>query len=110
MDNLNAAATPARITTPAKIAKLIKHHCQQNGKKPKCGVTFLVGAGFSVSAGIPTAGQIVKDVLSKHPLLDDVIGKTPPNQSEYIFLMSELPPEERSRIIREAIIKAQDPK
>jgi NAD-dependent SIR2 family protein deacetylase len=83
---------------------LIKYRCGE-GLGCRHGVTFLVGAGFSASAGIPTAGQMVEHLLKVHPLLKKA-GVTPPNQSEYAFLMSQLPPVERITIIREAIKKA----
>ena len=102
----NSSSLP-RIATPADIAAWIKYHCDEGGGRQR-GVTFLVGAGFSASAGIPTASEMVKNTLRKHPLLENV-GATPPDQSEYSFLMSKLPPVQRVKIIRSAIKKAEDP-
>jgi NAD-dependent SIR2 family protein deacetylase len=99
---------PPRTVTPLEIAGWIKHHCGDDPSKRRHGVTFLVGAGFSASTGIPTAGQMIKDTLRNHPLLKNS-GPPPPNQSEYAYLMAKLPPAERIQIIRAAIKKAEDP-
>ena len=99
---------PPRTATPGEIADWIRFHCGEDPKGRKPGVTFLIGAGFSASTGIPTAGQMTGDILKKHPLLKNA-GAAPPGQSEYAHLMSKLPPSERIRIIRDAIRKAEDP-
>ena len=108
MNMADKNSQPPRSATPLEIAKWIKYHCDHGKGKLDCGVTLLVGAGFSASAGIPTAGQIVNEILRKHELLENA-GGPPPGQSEYAFLMSMLPPDERSKIIRLAIKKAEDP-
>ena len=92
-----------RSSTSTEIAEWIKYH----HKNHQHGVTFLVGAGFSASAGIPTAGQMVK-TLRAHPLLRNA-GAVPPEKSEYAFLMGKLPPDERVEVIRNAIRQAEDP-
>ena len=97
-----------QTATIKEIARWIRHHCGESRKNRKARVTFLIGAGFSASAGIPTAGQLVKDVLRPHPLLEDV-KPVPPEKSEYAFLMENIPPVVRAGIIREAIQKAEDP-
>jgi tetratricopeptide (TPR) repeat protein len=96
-----------RITNPSEIAKWVKYHCDQGIAGHKRGVSFLIGAGFSASAGIPTAAKIVKEKLEGHPLLKDT-GRAPAEQSQYAFLMSKLPPAERIKIIRDAIKQAED--
>ena len=105
--NRAAAQTPRSVDV-AEIVQWIRYHCDKCQTTRKAGVTFLVGAGFSASAGIPTAGQMVSNTLRPHPLLSHVKA-APPDQSEYAHLMSNLPPVERTRIIREAIENAQDP-
>lgn len=99
---------PARTRTPQEVADVIKHLCTQGrgGVSPK--VTFLVGAGFSVSAGVPLAGMIVERHLRGHPLLARV-PPCPPNRSEYAHLMDHMDPaSERTGIIRRAINEARD--
>ncbi len=104
-----------RCTTPAEIAKHIQHLCgggegakSDGGQRVRPGVSFLLGAGFSRSAGILTAGETVEKFLRTHSLLSGV-GTPPPGQSEYAFLMSQLPPAERTKIIREVVNGARGP-
>jgi tetratricopeptide (TPR) repeat protein len=72
-------------------------------------VTFLVGAGFSKSAGIPLASEIVKDLRAEgHPFLDDV-GQPPDGTSEYAFLMEKLgSPKERANRVKKYVDLALD--
>lgn len=69
-------------------------------------LTLLLGAGFSVSAGIPSAASIVRDMLRPHPLLAHSLA-VPPGRSEYAHLMSELTPADRMDVIQRCIAKAQ---
>lgn len=90
-----------RSRTPLDVARLVKYLCRSgNGVKPR--LTFLLGAGFSASAGIPTAAGIVKRQLEIHPLLADA-PPCPLVTSVYSHLMGLLPAVERMRVVREAI-------
>lgn len=97
-----------RAVKVSDIARWIKCHCDNPDGSRTRGVTFLLGAGFSVSAGIPTAAEMVAQVLRAHPMLQKA-GQPPPGQTEYMHLMTMLPASERTRIIRDAIRKAEDP-
>jgi hypothetical protein len=65
-------------------------------------MSLLLGAGFSRSAGILTAAEIVEKQLRVHALLVDA-PSTPAGQTDYTFLMSRLPPIDRADVIRKAI-------
>ena len=102
----------ANGTSPAGIAAHIGYLCrgEHAPKTDKCAkpcVSFLLGAGFSKSAGVPTAKEMVADPLRTHPLLQNA-GSPAQGQSDYAFLMSQLPPAQRTQIIRNAIDKACD--
>lgn len=101
-----------RIQTfcPAKkLGEYIRFLKDQEGESNF--VTFLIGAGFSKSAGIPLAGEIVEDLKKEaehHPLLRNA-GKAPKNTSEYVHLMEKLgSPKERAKRIKRYIDKARD--
>ena len=85
--------TPA---TPREIAQLLKRMKAEKGRHTPP-VTFLLGSGFSRSAGILTGSEIVAQKL--RPLLPDA-SPVPLGRSEYAHLMSLLQPRERARIIR----------
>jgi hypothetical protein len=53
-----------------RIAKSIQYLPDLSGERQPV-VTFLLGAGFSRSAGIKTAGEIVSKYLKPHDLLSD---------------------------------------
>ncbi len=105
----DAPTRSPRTVTPEHIAKHIAYACRNGETGNTRKVSFLIGAGFSRSAGIPTAGEIVASTLRAHPLIEG-LERCPDGQSEYAFLMSNLPPVERTKIIRAAIDKATDPK
>jgi tetratricopeptide (TPR) repeat protein len=76
---------------------------QDNARKPF--VTFLIGAGFSRSTGIPVASEIVKDLqdmLSDDPLFNAAAAEKRQNHvSEYAhFMAALLSPSDRARRIR----------
>ena len=48
---------------PVELGEFIRHLAEKEGRRNF--VTFLVGAGFSKSAGIPLAGEIVKDLRAE---------------------------------------------
>ncbi|MBN2384656.1 SIR2 family protein, partial [bacterium] len=96
-----------RIAEISDIVQWIKYHCNHEPDKRKPGLTFLIGAGFSASAGIPTAGPMIENSLRKHELLKNV-GPIPKDKSEYTYLMSQLPPVERIKVVRAAIQGAED--
>ena len=89
------------ICHPHEIAKSMRH-LRDGGKQ----MTLLVGAGFSASAGIPLAGQVVKEYLRPHPLLRGTT--VPTGENEYAFLMGKLRPQERFEIIQRCIADAMD--
>lgn len=92
-----------------RIANWVKHQCECNGKKIKPCVTFLLGAGFSRSAGIPLAGEIVEDKLKPHFLLEGT-PEPGPDDNAYAHYMRELnTPSDRAQVIRECIDEAVDP-
>jgi hypothetical protein len=74
-------------------------------------VTFLIGAGCSKSAGIPLAGEIVRELREEakvHPLLR-AAGSPPATCSEYAFLMEKLgSPKERAQRIKKYVDRARD--
>ncbi|MFA6243319.1 MAG: SIR2 family protein, partial [Candidatus Hydrogenedentales bacterium] len=107
MSDRSAYRKPPRTVAPSKIAESIRYYAgPEAARKPT--VTFLLGAGFSRSAGIKTAGEIVRDYLNPHELLRDA-GAPPAGVSEYAYLMGLLEPAERTRIIKECIAPAIDP-
>lgn len=101
------AGWASRKIKPDAVVAHIKHLCDGDGpRKPK--LTLLIGAGCSVSAGIPTAKTIVGQKLRSHPLLVGIEG-CPSGVSEYAHLMGRLPPEERMSIIEDCISEANLP-
>jgi hypothetical protein len=88
----------------AEIARHIKH--MRGSSATRFPVTFLVGAGFSRSAGIPTATEVVKNDLRTHPLLRSV-GPAPPDTSEYAYLMGKLSSRERALVLKNCISRAE---
>lgn len=77
--------------------------------KGKAKITLIVGAGFSASAGIPTAAEIVRELKER----DDCVQFTkdacepPDGMSEYVHLMGKLAgPKQRAELVREWIKKA----
>jgi NAD-dependent SIR2 family protein deacetylase len=97
-----------RTATALDIAKWIRHHCDAGDGPRRPGVAFLIGAGFSKSAGIPLAGEIVQEFLKPHPLLEET-PEPQPGQSAYAYYMRRLPAVERAKIIRTCIEAAVDP-
>lgn len=93
----------------ADCISFYKDKDEQSGSPGKPPITFLIGAGFSVSAGVSTATKIVEERLRPHPLLASA-GPTPPGSSDYAYLMSLLPASERIQIIRDCIDEARDEK
>lgn len=95
---------------PAQLGRYIKK-LRSDGRKNF--VTFLIGAGFSRSAGIPSAGEIVRELRDEqkgHPLLRDA-GTPPGGVSEYAFLMKKLgSPKERATWVKKFIDQARNKK
>ncbi len=84
---------------PAEVAARIKHLCG-DPREPR--LALLIGAGCSISAGIPAASRIVADYLHPHPLLAGA-GTPPADMSEYAYLMSKLSARDRMEIINKCI-------
>ena len=76
-------------------------------------VTFLLGAGCSKSAGIPLAGEIVKELRDEaktNPFLRNA-GNPPQGISEYAYLMERLgSPLERAKRIKKYVDHSRDDK
>lgn len=87
------------------LVRLYQHEGRRNF------VTFLIGAGFSKSAGIPLAGEIVQELREEakvHPLLKKA-GTCPADVSEYTFLMGKLgSPKERAQRVKSYVNRARD--
>jgi len=96
---------------PVTLGSYIRYLAES--KKRRHFVTLLIGAGFSKSAGIPLASEIVQELRSasnEHPLLCDV-GSAPPDISDYAFLMEKLgSPKERANYIKDFVDRARDSK
>ena len=96
---------------PSELGEYIRHLREKEDRKHF--ITFLIGAGFSKSAGIPLAGEIVKELREEakvHPLLRNV-GPTPDGISEYAFLMEKLgSPKERANRVKKYVDRARDDK
>jgi hypothetical protein len=93
---------------PSVLGEYIKQLQSEGGKNF---VTFLIGAGFSRSAEIPSAGEIVKELRDQknHPFLRNA-GSAPKDTSEYAFLMDKLgSPKERAKWIKKFVDCARDP-
>jgi hypothetical protein len=100
------AGLGARSRQPADVAHTVKTFCETpDGIKPR--LSFLIGAGFSRSAGIPTAGEIVEQLKVHRHLLN--APPCPADRSLYGHLMGLLPAAERSAVIRSAIDRARRP-
>src|ERR1039457_2950911 len=93
---------------PVQLGEYIEYLHQTEGRKNF--VTFLIGAGCSKSAGIPLAGEIVRELREEakaHPLLRNA-GSPPATCSEYAFLMEKLgSPKERAQRIKKYVDRAQ---
>src|SRR2546423_622343 len=94
---------------PAELGEFIRHLAEKEGRRNF--VTFLVGAGFSKSAGIPLASEIVKDLRTEgqtNPFLRTA-GQPPDGTSEYAFLMEKLgSPKERANRVKKYVDLALD--
>jgi len=108
MHAMAAGAEGLRFSTPKEIAEWICQHCHREAGPRHAGVSFLLGSGFSRSAGIPLASEIVRDFLQTHPMLKNK--PTPgPNENAYAYYMRQLPAVERAKIIHQCIDKSLDP-
>lgn len=88
--------------TLEELAYLIKNTKEQNAPKP---IVF-IGAGMSISAGIPTATEIAEEILLKysdHPSIKKLSGA----DKNYYKIMGCLPPPERKKILKEYVNKAK---
>ncbi len=92
--------------TPQELAAELRY---RQGKEEKRFLTLLVGSGFSRSAGIPTAAEIVAELRKDDkPSLRNA-GPVPPGLSEYAFLMGKLgSPKDRAERVRGFVDKAKD--
>ncbi|WP_276677544.1 hypothetical protein, partial [Thalassolituus oleivorans] len=63
---------------------------------------FLIGAGFSLSAGIPLAGKLVKEIKEQFPRAYDRA-----ELKDYNHVMAELLPHERAKLLTGYIDKAK---
>lgn len=90
------------------IEKEIKHiayQLQRNKKEGNPGAIVFIGAGCSVSAGIPTVDKIIEYVLEEykdHPDIEKLDRK-----SSYVDLMECLGPLERNKIFKNYVDKAK---
>ncbi len=83
---------------------------QKEGRKHF--VTFLVGAGFSRSSGIPGAGEIVKELRTQkdYSFLRDA-GAPPPGMGEYAFIMDKLgSPKQRAEWVKKFVDRGRNEK
>ncbi|MBI4719541.1 MAG: SIR2 family protein [Planctomycetes bacterium] len=84
------SSPPASPFEPEQLGRRLRYWREREGRKNF--VTFLVGAGFSRSVDIPTAGEIVKELneeAKSNPALENLKPK-PAGVSEYAHLMGEL--------------------
>ena len=75
-------------------------------------VTFLVGAGFSRSSGIPSASEMVKELRTqKDCLFLRDAGAPPPGMSEYAFIMDKLgSPKKRAEWVKKFVDRGRNEK
>ena len=88
--------------TLEELAYLIKNTKEQNAPKP---IVF-IGAGMSISAGIPTASKIADEILteySDHPGIKKLSGES----KNYYEIMGCLPPPERKKILKKYVNNAK---
>lgn len=96
---------PAQEFDPSDLGRIIKQHRERTGDP--C-VSILIGAGFSVSAGIPLASEIVQSIKESGDLLPGGHQEAPEGTSEYQHVMRHLAgPQERAYHIRLAVEKAR---
>ena len=56
--------------TPSELGEFIRH--SEKRGRPKLSITFLIGAGFSKSAGVPLAAEIIRELRDElNPLLNN---------------------------------------
>jgi hypothetical protein len=98
---------------PVRLGERIRQERDDNKNPRQHFVTVLLGAGCSKSAGIPLAGEIVKELREEektNPLLRDA-GSPPEGVSEYAFLMDKLgSPRERAKRVKKYVDRARDDK
>ena len=85
------------------IAYLIYSAKENNLPKP---IVFL-GAGASVTGGIPLASAIVKDIERKYPRNPKIRKLSAANKKDYASMMECLLPAERNRLLKEYIDQAK---
>ncbi len=90
-EDKSQGSTNVDTFTLEELAHRLKE-CKDNGKKP----IFLIGAGFSVSGGIPLAKGVVEDVKKIYPHHKD-------KSVEYPALMSVLTDDQRRRLFKDYI-------
>ncbi len=84
------------------LAYLIKQAKDENQKQP---IVFL-GAGASRTGGIPLAGEIVKDILTKYSA-NPMVQKLAKKNKSYSELMECLTPFERNKLLKKYISEAK---
>ncbi|WP_339786519.1 SIR2 family protein [uncultured Imperialibacter sp.] len=85
-----------------ELAYLIKQAKNNNRPQP----IFFLGAGASVSGGIPLASDIVKDILAKYPD-SPFIEKLEQHDRSYSKLMECLLPHQRNELLKKYINEAK---
>jgi len=88
-----------------KTLEHVAYKLKENHDKNLPGAIVFLGAGCSVSAGIPLASKIVEDVLEEYKEHPDFINFTP--QTPYATVMSKLDPNQRSRLFANYTDKAK---
>jgi len=75
--------------------------CLVNGSLINKPIIFL-GAGASVSAGIPSAGKIMNDIIEKYPE-NNRLKQIPKEERTYYNIMGSLTPVQRHKILRDYV-------
>ena len=83
----------------------IAYRLGENRKNGQPGAIVLIGAGCSVSAGIPSARVIVEEVMEKYGKNPDICAFT--SKPTYADLMACLGPVQRKAIFRDYVGKAR---
>lgn len=81
------------------IAYLIKQAKKNNKPKP---IVFL-GAGGSISAGIPLTGKIITDILTQYKDKPEILKLSPDDTKDYYKVMGSLSTFERHDLLRKYI-------
>lgn len=98
-----------RSFDPSELGEQIRY--LRDSERRQHFVTFLVGSGFSVTAGVPSAATIIKELRENKDGNPRLRNPGPPRAgiSDYAFLMDKLgSPAERARYVKDFVGRAKD--